>query len=154
MPWQPASISSALSTEMSTAGCPKASRAKSSDENNSAGDSARKQALFLLQEKAPTPSHFLLINGKILLNVIERQYQKESNEDCWLVACGASQGTHAHQHLVCLSQPILTMGQGKGGKRRENGNIKATRNSPACAVCTGGTQFLCCAQKFCRAIIN
>lgn len=97
---------------------------------------ARKQALFLLSEKAPTPSHYLLINGKILLNVIERQYQKESNEDCWLVACGASQGTRAHQHLVCLSQPILTMGQGKGDKREweHKSNQSALGEHSFCSV--------------------
>ena len=60
--WQPVPISSALSTEMSTAVCPKDCQAKSCDENDSASDSARKQSL--VQQTTLTPSWFCLLMEK------------------------------------------------------------------------------------------
>jgi len=36
-------------------------------------------------EKGSNPELFLPISGKILLNLIRGQCQKESNESCWLV---------------------------------------------------------------------
>lgn len=70
---------------MSTAVCPKDFHAESRDENNSASDCQETTTSLSRSASDSNPEPFLPVNGKILLNLIEGEDQKDRVKEGWFI---------------------------------------------------------------------